>query len=166
MNLAKPSSVAAQPLPSWQDGPARRAIIDAVDRLTRRASTQFVPPTERIAVFDNDGTLWPEQPTYVQAAFLFDRIKQLAPEHPEWRDREPYLSALSGNMHAVAAAGEHALFELAMATHAGMTSDEFETIVKNWIGSARHPRFERPYVDVVYRPMVELMDWLRANAFK
>jgi phosphoglycolate phosphatase-like HAD superfamily hydrolase len=165
MSLAKSASV-AQPLPSWQDGPARRAIIDAVDRLTRRASTQFVPPTERVAVFDNDGTLWPEQPAYVQAMFLLDRIKQLAPAHPDWHDREPYMSALAGNLHAVAAAGERALAELAMATHAGMTTDEFETIVKDWMASARHPHFDRPYVDVVYRPMLELMDWLRASAFK
>jgi hypothetical protein len=165
MSLAKPASV-AQPLPSWQDGPARRAIIEAVDRLTRRASTLFVPPTERIAVFDNDGTLWPEQPAYVQAVFLLDRIKQLAPSHPDWRDREPYATALAGDLHALAAKGEHALAELAMATHAGMTSSEFEQIVKDWMTRARHPNFDRPYVDLAYRPMLELMDWLRANAFK
>jgi len=165
MNLAKSVSV-AQPLSSWQDGPSRRAIIDAVDRLTRRASAQFVAPTERVAVFDNDGTLWPEQPAYVQAIFLLDRIKQLAPAHPDWHDREPYVSALAGNLHAVAAGGERALAELAMATHAGMTTDEFETIVKDWMASGRHPHFDRPYVDVVYRPMLELMDWLRASGFK
>jgi hypothetical protein len=153
-------------LPSWNAGPSKTAIVEFVDRVTRVGSRDYVPVEDRIVVFDNDGTLWPEQPAYVQAVFLLDRIKQLAPSHPDWRDREPYATALAGDLHALAAKGEHALAELAMATHAGMTSSEFEQIVKDWMTRARHPNFDRPYVDLAYRPMLELMDWLRANAFK
>jgi len=126
----------------------------------------FVPPTERIATFDNDGTLWIEQPMYVQFAFILDRVKALAPQHPEWKTKQPFQAVLEGNMRALAAAGEKGLVELIAATHAGMTNDEFAKIVTDWLAAARDPRFKKPYTELIYQPMLELLAYLRANGFK
>ncbi|MGH8068175.1 MAG: HAD family hydrolase [Candidatus Entotheonellia bacterium] len=160
------ASAADDPLPSWQDGPAKRAIVDFVARVTQEGGPDFVPPAERIATFDNDGTLWAEQPMYFQMAFVLDRVKALAPQHPEWRDRQPFKAVLEGDLKALAASGEKGLLELGMATHAGMTTQEFEQIVKDWLATAKHPRFNRPYTECVYQPMVELLAYLRTNGFK
>lgn len=157
---------ADDPLPSWKEGVAKNSITAFVDRVTSEGSPDFVPVAERIATFDNDGTLWSEQPMYFQAFFIFDRIKTLAPQHPEWRDKEPFAAVLRGDMKAALAGGEHALLEMAMATHAGMTTEEFEQIVKDWIVTARHPVTGRLYTEMVYQPMLELLAYLRANGFK
>jgi phosphoglycolate phosphatase-like HAD superfamily hydrolase len=157
---------AADPLPAWRDGKAKQAIVRFVEEVTQKGGTAFIPPAERIAVFDNDGTLWVEQPMYVQLAFALDRIKALAPAHPEWKDKQPFKAAIEGDLRTVAAGGEHALLELLMATHAGMTTDEFAQTVEDWLSKAKHPRFNRPYTDLVYQPMLELLTYLRANGFK
>ena len=154
------------PLSSWNDGPARRSIVQFVQKTTRPGSADYVPADQRIAVFDNDGTLWAEQPMYFQAMFVFDRIRELAPQHPEWQTREPFASVLKGDMKGALAGGEHALIEMAMATHAGMTTDQFEQIVTQWIAAARHPVTKRPYTEMVYQPMLELLVYLRANGYK
>jgi len=159
-------SVAQQSLPSWNDGKTRQAIEAFVERVTTPGSADFVPPAERIAVFDNDGTLWSEQPMYVQLAFALDRVKALAPEHPEWKDQAPFNAVLTGDLKALGAAGERGLMELLLATHAGMTSDEFEKVVKDWIATAKHPIYQRPYTECVYQPMRELLEYLRAHEFK
>jgi hypothetical protein len=158
--------IAQQALPSWNDGATRRAIESFIERVTTPGSADFVPPAERIAVFDNDGTLWSEQPMYVQLAFALDRVKALAAEHPEWKDRDPFKAVLAGDLAGIAAAGERGLVELMMATHAGMTTEEFEQIVKDWLATARHPRYQRPYTECVYQPMRELLEFLRAHEFK
>jgi hypothetical protein len=134
--------------------------------VTKEGTADFVPVPERIAVFDNDGTLWAEQPMYFQAFFIFDRIKTLAPEHPEWKDKEPFASVLKGDVKSALAGGEKALIEMAMATHAGMTSDEFEKIVSDWITTAKHPKTGKLYTEMVYQPMLEVLAYLRANGFK
>ncbi len=157
---------AADPLPSWNDGKARQSIIDFVARVKKKGSPDFVPPAERIATFDNDGTLWAEQPMYVQLLFAIDRVKALAPQHPEWKDKEPFASLLKGDVKNALAGGEHAILEIVMETHAGTTTEEFETIVKEWIAAARHPTTKRPYTEMVYQPMLELLAYLRANDFK
>jgi hypothetical protein len=157
---------AADPLPSWNDGKARQSIVAFVEKVTQTGSKDFVPPAERIATFDNDGCLWAEQPMYFQAFFVFDRIKQLAPQHPEWEDKEPFASVLKGDMKAALAGGEKALLEMVMATHAGMNSEEFGQIVNDWLATARHPVTKRPYTEMVYQPMLELLAYLRANGFK
>ena len=157
---------AADPLPSWNDGAAKQSILRFVAKVTREGSPDFVPPAERIAVFDNDGTLWSEQPIYFQAFFMFDRVKALAPQHPEWKTQEPFASVLKGDMKAVLAGGEHAADQLVMATHAGMTSEEFEKAVSAWIATAKHPKTGRLYTEMVYQPMIELLFYLRANGFK
>ncbi|QKD82465.1 haloacid dehalogenase-like hydrolase [Thermoleptolyngbya sichuanensis A183] len=154
------------PLPAWNDGAAKQAILDFVAQVTTAHSLTFVPPTDRIAVFDNDGTLWCEYPMYVQAFFVFDRIKALAPQHPEWHTQEPFASVLKGDLEAALAGGEHALVELVMATHAGMTTDEFTAIVTDWLATATHPTTQRPFTEMVYQPMVELLDYLRSHDFK
>jgi hypothetical protein len=159
-------AAAADPLPSWNKGQAKRAIVDFVKRVTADGGADFVPAAERIAVFDNDGTLWVEKPMYVQLAFALDRVKALAPNHPEWKDKQPFKAALEGDLKAVAAGGEHALLELIMATHAGMTTAAFAQVVMDWLATAKHPRFNRPYTDLVYQPMLELLKYLRANGFK
>jgi phosphoserine phosphatase len=166
--LASVHSVAraADWLPSWNEGAHKARIVDFVQSVTDPMSKQYVPPAERIAVFDNDGTLWAEQPMYFQLAFILDRVKALAPQHPEWQTQEPFKSALAGDMAGVAAAGEHGLLEMMAATHAGMTADEFRTIVADWLATARHPRFKRPYTELTYTPMKELLAYLRANGFK
>ena len=157
---------AADPLASWNDTAPKQAITALVERVTKLGSADFVPPAERIAVFDNDGTLWSEQPMYFQLAFALDRVKALAPQHPGWKKREPFKSALAGDFKTLAAGGEHALIELIMGTHAGMTTADFERIVKDWIGTARHPRTGKLYTEMVFQPMVELLAYLRANGFK
>jgi len=153
------------PLPSWTEGEAKRAIISFVDAATRKGSPSFIESSERIAVFDNDGTLWPEQPMYFQLAFALDRLKQLAPEHPEWKTKQPFKAALEGDLKTVMAGGEHALLELVMASHAGNTTEEFAQIVKDWLATAKHPDTGRAYTEMVYQPMLELLDYLRANGF-
>jgi len=158
--------VATDPLPSWNDGASKQAIMDFVAAVTSEGSAEFVPVAERIATFDNDGTLWVEQPMYTQIVFALDRIRELAPQHPEWRTTEPFKSLLEGDMEGVAAAGEQGLVQILMGSHAGMTTDEFEAIVSQWMVTARHPRFERPYTELVYQPMLELLAYLRAHDFK
>ena len=157
---------AANPLPSWNDTAPRKAITAFVEKVTQEGSTDFVPPTERIAVFDNDGCLWAEQPMYFQAFFIFDRIKALAPQHPDWTTRDPFASVLKGDVKAVLAGGEHALLEMAMATHAGVTTEEFDKIVTDWIATAKHPVTGRRFTEMVYQPMLELLAYLRAHDFK
>ncbi len=154
------------PLPSWNDSPSKSAITAFVAKVTKDGSPDFVKPEDRIAVFDNDGTLWCEQPLYFQLLFALDRVKALAPQHPEWNDTEPFKSVLAGDMKGLAATGEKGLVEIMMATHSSMTTDEFNQIVKDWIKTARHPRFHRPYTSLAYQPMLELLTYLRANGFK
>ena len=137
------------PLPSWNDGPARKAILAFVEEVTREGSTRFVPIPERVAVFDNDGTLWCEQPMYFQLAFAIDRVQAMANDHPEWRDKEPYASALNKDFAKLAAGGTKTLLELVYATHAGQTTDQFAVSVQNWLKSSRHPRFDKPYTDCI-----------------
>jgi len=163
---ALPATAKSDPLPSWKDGPAKTSIIEFVDAVTTEGGPDYVPPAERIAVFDNDGTLWAEQPIYVQLAFAMDRVKQLAPEHPEWKDTQPFKAVLENDQEALADAGVKGILELVMASHAGMTSEEFSGIATDWLATARHPRFDRPYTELVYRPMLELLDYLRANDIK
>jgi phosphoserine phosphatase len=159
-------SAVADPLPSWNDGPTRQAITDFVTAVTTETGPDYVPPPERIAVFDNDGTLWIEQPMYVQLAFVLDRLKAMAPEHPQWQEEQPFKAALDGDMATLGDAGLEGLMQLLMATHAGMTSVEFEQIASAWIAQARHPRVERRYTELVYQPMLELLTYLRENGFK
>jgi phosphoglycolate phosphatase-like HAD superfamily hydrolase len=154
------------PLSSWNDGPAKQAIVDFVQKTTDPSSPMFVPPAERITTFDNDGTLWPSHPMYTQLAFALDRIKALAPQHPEWKDKQPFKAVLDNDMKALAASGEKGLVELVMTSHAGMSTAEFEQIVTDWFRTAKHPRFKRPYTELAYQPMVELLEYLRANGFK
>jgi haloacid dehalogenase-like hydrolase len=153
------------PLPSWNDGPTKQAIETFVQKVTDPQSEDYVRPEDRIATFDNDGTLWVEQPMYVQLAFALDRVKALAPEHPEWKEKQPFEAALEGDMKALAASGEKGIAELVMATHAGMSPAEFKKIVNDWLATAEHPRFKRKYTDLVYQPMLELLSYLRANGF-
>jgi hypothetical protein len=160
------AAFAAEPLPSWNDGPAKKSIIDFVEKVTKPGSPDFVPVPERIATFDNDGTLWCEQPMPVQLFFALDRVKTLAPQHPEWQTQEPFASILKGDVQAALAGDDHALLELVMATHTGMTTAEFEQIVKDWIATARHPRTGKLYTEMVYQPMLELLAYLRTNGFK
>jgi hypothetical protein len=165
--LAFPRTVrAADPLPSWNDGPAKKAIVDFVTKVTKPGDPGFVPVPERIATFDNDGTLWCEQPLPAQAFFAFDRVKTLAPQHPEWKTEEPFASILKGDFKTAIAGGDHAILELFMVTHAGMTTAEFEQIVRDWIATAKHPKTGHLYTDMVYRPMLEVLTYLRENGFK
>lgn len=157
---------AADPLPSWNAGPTKDAIVKFVQRVTTKGGPDYVPPSERIATFDNDGCLWSEKPVYFQLLFAIDRIKQLAPNHTEWNTQEPFRSALAGDLETLAASGETGVLQLVMASHAGMTTAEFEQTVKDWLKTARHPRFKRPYQELVFQPMLELLDYLRANDFK
>jgi phosphoglycolate phosphatase-like HAD superfamily hydrolase len=164
--VSAPLGAADDPLPSWNHTAPKLAVTAFVERVTKAASTDFVPMSERIAVFDNDGTLWAEQPLYVQGLFLIDRVKALAPQHPEWRTREPFASLLKGDMKGVAGAGEKGLLELLAATHTGMTTEQFRSTVSDWIATARHPTTGKPYTRMVYQPMLELLAYLRANGFK
>ena len=163
---AAPSLAQADPLPSWNDGPVKRAILDFVPRVTTAGGADFVPVPERIATFDNDGTLWTEQPNYFQIIFAMDRVKAKAAQHPEWRTTEPFRYVLADDRAALAAIGEKGMLEIMAATHAGVTTEEFRQIVLDWLVTARHPRFHRPYTDLVYQPMIELMGFLRVNQFK
>lgn len=160
------TSLAADTLPSWRDTAARQDIIDFVAAVTDRASPEFVPTEERIAAFDNDGTLWSEQPLYFQLQFAIDRVRKLASEHPEWATTQPFQAAIENDTEALLAGGKKGLLQIVTATHAGMTEAEFEIIVKEWIAAARHERFGRPHDQLVYQPMLELLDFLRANGFK
>lgn len=156
----------SDPLPSWNDTAPKKAITAFVERTTKEGSPDFVPVNDRIATFDNDGTLWVEQPMYVQLAFVFDRVRELAPEHPEWKTTQPFEGVLEGDLKAVAAAGEKGLMQLMAATHAGMTVDQFQKIVMDWLAKAQQPKFKRPYTQCVYQPMLELLSYLRSNGFK
>lgn len=156
----------SDPLPSWNDTAPKAAIVEFVEKASKKGSPDFVPEPERIAVFDNDGTLWIEHPMYVQLAFALDRVKAEAPNHPEWATTQPFQAALEGDMKALAAAGEKGLMELIMATHAGMTVTQFQEVVTDWIATERDPRFKKPYTELVYQPMLELLAYLRANGFK
>src|SRR3990172_6851849 len=159
------AAFAADPLPSWNDGPAKQSIVAFVEKVTKPGSPDFVPVPERIAVFDNDGTLWCEQPVPVQLYFALDRVKALAPQHPEWKTKEPFASLLKGDLKTALAGGEHAILKLFMATHTGMTTVEFEQIVKDWIATAKHGKTGKLYTEMVYQPMLELLGYLRANGF-
>ena len=154
------------PLPSWNDGPNKQAIIDFVTAATTADHPGFIAERMRIATFDNDGTLWSEQPLYFQAIYIFDRVRELAPENPEWQSKEPFASAIKGDYKAALAGGEHALLEMVKATHAGDTADKFADSVAGWLARARHPDSDRPYTEMVFQPMLELLDYLRANQFK
>lgn len=164
-----PAAIRAQggdPLASWNDGHSKSRIVAFVQSVTSRTSPDFVAPQDRIAVFDNDGTLWSEQPMYFQLAFIIDRVKTMAAARPEWKDRQPFKGVLEGNMEAVMATGEKGLLDMAMATHAGMSSDEFAAIARDWLATARHPKSRRPYTAMVFQPMLELLAYLRRNGFK
>jgi phosphoserine phosphatase len=165
VSLLRPA-FAADPLPSWNDTAPKKAIVAFVEKVTKEGSPDFVAVPERIATFDNDGCLWAEQPMYFQLLFALDRVKALAPQHPEWKTQEPFASLLKGDMKAALTGGEHAIVEIVMATHAGITTEEFEQIVKDWFATARHPKTGRPYNEMIYQPMAELLVYLRANGFK
>ncbi len=164
--LLASAASAADPLPSWNDGPAKRAIVDFVARVTDPRDKAFVAPADRIAAFDNDGTLWCEQPLYVEMVFALDRIKALSPLHPEWKEKAPFKAILAGDLKTALSGGEPAIAAVVEATHAGMTTGEFDRIVKTWAATATHPRFKHRYTELTYQPMVELLDYLRANRFK
>ncbi|MGD8376830.1 MAG: HAD family hydrolase [Acidobacteriota bacterium] len=156
----------SDPLPSWNEGPTKQSILDFVKATTDETGPDFVPPSERIATFDNDGTLWTEHPVYTQLAFALDRVKTLAPQHPEWKTKQPFQAVLDDDHDALAAAGVKGMLELVMASHAGMSTDAFEAIVAGWLERARHPRFQRRYTELAYQPMLELLAFLRASGFK
>jgi phosphoserine phosphatase len=160
------SAFAADPLPSWNDTASKQAIVGFVGKVTKEGSPDFVPPAERIATFDNDGTLWSEQPMYFQAFYVFDKIKEMAPQHPEWTVTEPFASILKGDTKAALAGGEKALVALVMATHSGMTTEEFEKSVADWIATSKHPKTGKHFTEMVFQPMLELLAYLRANGFK
>jgi phosphoglycolate phosphatase-like HAD superfamily hydrolase len=157
---------ATDPLPSWNDGPTKQAIIDYVMRVTKDGGPDYVAPKDRLATFDNDGTLWVEQPTYTQFAFAIDEVKAQANKHPDWKTKDPFKSVLAGDMKAVAAMGEKGMVEIVAATHTGMTTADFNKTVRGWLDTAKHPRFKVLYTDLIYQPMLELLDYLRANGFK
>ncbi len=164
--LATDAMAQTDPLPSWNEGAVKKSITDFVARVTTQGSPDFVPVAERIAVFDNDGTLWAEQPFYFQLAFAFDQIKAMAPKHPEWKDKQPYKALIENDIKGALAAGEKGILEVMTVTHSGMTTDDFSKSVAAWTQSAQHPRFKKPYIEVVYQPMIELLNYLRANGFK
>jgi hypothetical protein len=153
-------------LPSWNEGPSKQAVISFIEKTTTQGSADFIPVSERIAVFDNDGTLWSEQPIYVQIAFTFDRIKALAPQHPEWKTTQPFKAVLEGDLKGVLATGQKGLFELIAATHAGVDTETFRSTVEQWLKTARHPRTGRPYTEMIYQPMLELLAHLEARGYK
>jgi hypothetical protein len=156
----------ANPLPSWNDGPARQAIIDFVKTTTDKSNPKFVAPEDRIATFDQDGTMWVEQPIYSQVLFAFDRAVALAPQHPEWKTKEPFKAVITGDREAMSKFTLKDIEIIALATHTGMTADEFQPIVKDWMTTAKHPRFDQPYPQMVYQPMLEVMHYLRDNGYK
>lgn len=156
----------SDPLPSWNEGKTKDSIIAFVKTVVEPKNENFIEVADRIATFDNDGNLWSEQPAYFQLFFAIERVKQMAPEHPEWKTEQPFKAVLEDDMPALLKQGEHGLLEIVMASHAGNTTEEFEAIVKNWLATAQHPRFDRPFTELVYQPMLELLDYLRANDFK
>ena len=156
----------ADPLPSWNNTGSKEAIVSFVERVTKEGSKDFVPPGQRIAVFDNDGTLWAEQPLYFQFLYAFDRVKELAPLHPEWKEKEPYASILKGDLKKALASGKKSLVQVLATTHAGITTEEFDRSVRNWLATARHPTTKRPYNEMAYQPMLEVLEYLRDNDFK
>jgi phosphoglycolate phosphatase-like HAD superfamily hydrolase len=164
--VALGSLQAQDPLPSWNDTAPKKAVVAFVEKVTKEGSPDFVPVAERIATFDNDGTLWAEQPIYFQFAFAIDRVKALAPQHPEWKKQQPFAAALSGDKNALIASGQKGLMQIMAVSHSGMSTEEFARIVTKWFETARHPRFNRPYTDLVYQPMLELLAYLRTNGFK
>jgi len=164
--VAVRANAQTDPLPSWNDGIAKKTIIEFVQVTADKSNPKFVPPAERIATFDNDGTLWVEQPMYFQFLFALDRVKALAPTHPEWKDKEPFASLLKGDLKGALAGGERAMLEIVMVTHAGISTEDFEQIVMDWLATAKHPKTKKPYTEMVYQPMVELLTYLRANGFK
>lgn len=164
--LSENEKIEKEFLSSWNEGTTKTAIINYVNDVTNTESKNFIDIPDRIATFDNDGNLWSEQPAYFQLFFAIDRIKAMAQEHPEWKNEQPFKAVLENDMKELAKQGEHGILKLVMATHAGNTTDEFEAIVKKWLATAKHPRFNRPYTDLVYQPMLELLDYLRANDFK
>ena len=164
--LQSAQATAIDPLPSWKAGATKDSIVNFVTAVTDETSPDYVPPSERIATFDNDGALWSEKPVYFQLLFAIDRVKALAPQHPEWKTQQPFKAVLENDMDALADSGEKGLLQLVMASHAGMTTKEFSQIVEQWLATAKHPRFKRPYTELVYQPMLELLDYLRANGFK
>jgi phosphoglycolate phosphatase-like HAD superfamily hydrolase len=164
--FAGTSRAADDPLPSWNDGPSKKAILDFVAKVTKEGSPDFVPVPERVATFDNDGTLWSEQPAYFQGMFVFDRIKAMAPQHPEWQSEQPFKAALEGDLKTLATGGMASLDKLLMTTHAGMTAEDFTAIVADWLKTARHPRFNRPYNELTFQPMVELLGYLSQSGFR
>jgi len=157
---------ASEPLSSWNEGPTKQALVDFVERVTNESGPDYVATTDRIATFDNDGCLWSEKPIYFQLQFAIDRVKQLAPQHSEWKTEQPFKAVIEGDKETLAKSGMEGLAKLIMATHAGMTTDEFAQTVRDWLKTARHPRFQRPYDELVFQPMLELLDYLRANGFK
>jgi hypothetical protein len=161
-----PAVPMSDPLPSWNDGAAKANIVAFVTGVADPTSTAFVPAPDRVAVFDNDGTLWAEQPMYFQLAFAIDRVKAMGVQHPEWQREQPFAAILSGDREALGALTEHDIVEIVAATHSGMTVDEFQSAVADWLATARHPRFDRPYTNLAYQPMLELLEYLRANGFK
>ncbi len=161
-----PSTPPTDALPSWNEGVAKKSIVDFVARVTREGGPDFVPPSERIATFDNDGTLWSEKPVPFQLVFAFDRVKALAARHPEWKTRQPFASLLRGDKAGVAASGEQGVLAIVAATHTGMTTDEFSTQVTDWIATAKHPTTGRLFTGMVYQPMLEVLAYLRTNSFK
>ena len=163
---ASDTNILKDPLPSWNEGASKKAIVDFVTKTTKAGSADFIPAPERIACFDNDGTLWSEQPMYFQFAFVMDRVKALAPQHPEWKDTQPFKAVLEGDVKTALSGGEKSMMDLMMATHAGTTTEEFDKIVKDWLASAKHPRTNRPYTEMVYQPMLELLNYLRSNGYK
>jgi phosphoglycolate phosphatase-like HAD superfamily hydrolase len=164
--LAAPALAETDALASWNDGKARQAIVKFVGEVTRQGAPTFVPAAERIATFDNDGTLWSEQPVYFQVAFALDRVKAMAPKHPEWKTKEPFKTLLAGNVKGALAQGQKGILDILAATHTGMTTDEFRQAVEEWTATAKHPRSGRLYTEMVYQPMLELLAYLRANGFK
>ncbi|MHA7809858.1 MAG: HAD family hydrolase [Marinobacter adhaerens] len=164
--LTLPFTLSAEPLPSWNEGASKSAILEFVELVTEEDSPDYVPPAERIAVFDNDGTLWAEKPAYSQLFYAVDRVKALAPSHPEWNDQQPFKGILDNDLESALAGGEEALMKIIMATHAGLTTDEFEAEVADWLETARHPETGKPFTGMVYQPMLEVLDYLRANGFK
>ena len=156
----------SDPLPSWVEGEAKQSIVNFVTKVTQPDSADYVPLAQRVAVFDNDGCLWGEQPMYAQAFFVFDRVRALAPNHPEWKEQEPFASVLRGDTNSALAGGEPALIEMMMATHAGMTTEEFSKLVENWLATAKHPRSKRLFTEMVYQPMLEVLAYLEANGFQ
>jgi len=160
------AQIPEDPLPSWNDSKSRKAILSFVEDATDASGQFFIPADERIAVFDNDGTLWAEQPMYFQLYFIMDRIKKLAPEHPEWREEQPYKAVLENDMEKIKESGVEGLLTMAMAAQGGLPVEEFEAEVKTWIDTAKHPLTGNKFKDMVYLPMLELLDYLRANGFK